>query len=95
MNGKKRYQSTEAKLLLELCEKEILEKIRYCVRMGNHIIEVDEFLGSNKGLVIAEIEIEKEDDKIEVPSWVGLEVTGDIKYYNSQLSKYPFKEWKV
>ena len=85
----------EAKQLLELCEKEILEKIRYYIRLDAHIIEVDEFLGSNKGLVIAEIEIEKEDDKIEVPSWIGLEVTVDIKYYNSQLSKYPFKEWKV
>ncbi|MFC2147889.1 MAG: CYTH domain-containing protein [Eudoraea sp.] len=91
----KEIPTPEAKLLLELCEKEILEKIRYFVRTGTHIIEVDEFLGSNQGLVIAEIEIEKEDDNIEVPSWVGLEVTGDIKYYNSQLSKSPFKEWKV
>ncbi len=85
----------EAKLLLELCEKEILEKTRFYIKMGGHIIEVDEFLGSNKGLVIAEIEIESEDENIEVPSWVGLEITGDIKYYNSQLSKCPFKEWKV
>ena len=91
----KKIPATEARQLLELCEKEILEKIRYCVRMGNHIIEIDEFLGTNRGLVIAEIEFEKEDDKIEVPSWVGLEVTGDIKYYNSHLSKYPYKEWKV
>ena len=91
----KEIPTPEAKLLLELCEKEILEKIRYFVRTGTHIIEVDEFLGSNQGLVIAEIEIEKEDDNIAVPSWVGLEVTGDIKYYNSQLSKSPFKEWKV
>ncbi|WP_299158798.1 CYTH domain-containing protein [uncultured Eudoraea sp.] len=91
----KEIPTPEAKLLLELCEKEILEKIRYFVRTGTHIIEVDEFLGSNQGLVIAEIEFEKEEDNIEVPSWVGLEVTGDIKYYNSQLSKSPFKEWKV
>jgi CYTH domain-containing protein len=85
----------EAKRLLELCEKEILEKIRYYVRLGEHTIEVDEFLGANKGLVIAEIEIEKEDDQIKRPSWLGLEVTGDIKYYNSQLSKYPFKNWTI
>ncbi|MGB5360496.1 MAG: CYTH domain-containing protein [Eudoraea sp.] len=91
----KRIPVHEAKLLLELCEEEILDKIRYYIKVGAHIIEVDEFLGSNNWLVIAEIEIEKEDDNIEVPSWVGLEVTGDIKYYNSQLSKYPFKEWKV
>ena len=90
----KKIPVAEAKLLLELCEKDILEKIRYCVRIGTHIIEVDEFLGSNQGLVIAEIETENEDDKIEVPKWIGLEVTGDIKYYNSQLSKCPFIEWK-
>jgi CYTH domain-containing protein len=83
----------EAKRLLELCEKEILEKIRYYVKLGDHIIEVDEFLGPNKGLVIAEIEFEKEDDHIEGPSWLGAEVTGDIKYYNSQLSKCPYKNW--
>ena len=90
----KKIPVAEAKLLLELCEKDILEKIRYCVSIGPLIIEVDESRGSNQGLVIAEIEIENEDDKIEVPSWIGLEVTGDIKYYNSQLSKYPFNEWK-
>lgn len=84
----------DARELLELCEKEILKKNRYYVRMGHQIIEVDEFLGLNKGLVIAEIEIEKEDDHIEVPVWLGSEVTGDIKYYNSQLSKYPFQRWK-
>ncbi len=90
----KKIPVAEAKLLLELCEKDILEKIRYCVSIDTLIIEVDEFLGSNQGLVVAEIEIENEDDKIEVPSWVGLEVTGDIKYYNSQLSKNPFNEWQ-
>jgi len=90
----KKIPVAEAELLLELCEKEILEKIRYCVKTGNHIIEVDEFLGSNEGLVVAEIETENANDKIEVPAWVGLEVTGDIKYYNSQLSKYPFNEWE-
>ncbi|MBT8181791.1 MAG: CYTH domain-containing protein [Eudoraea sp.] len=90
----KKIPVSEAELLLELCEKEILEKIRYCVETGNHIIEVDEFLGSNEGLVVAEIESENVNDNIEVPAWVGLEVTGDIKYYNSQLSKYPFNEWK-
>jgi CYTH domain-containing protein len=90
----KKIPVSEAELLLELCEKEILEKIRYCVKTGNHIIEVDEFLGSNEGLVVAEIESENVNDNIEVPAWLGLEVTGDIKYYNSQLSKYPFNEWK-
>lgn len=90
----KKIPVSEAEFLLELCEKEILEKIRYCVKTGNHIIEVDEFLGSNEGLVVAEIESENVNDNIEVPAWVGLEVTGDIKYYNSQLSKYPYNEWK-
>lgn len=83
----------DARKLLDLCEKEILEKIRYYVQLGHQIIEVDEFLGLNKGLVIAEIEIDNEDDYIEVPDWLGSEVTGDIKYYNSQLSKYPFQKW--
>jgi len=90
----KKIPVSEAELLLELCEIEILEKIRYCVKTGKHIIEVDEFLGTNKGLVIAEIELQNENDTIEVPPWMGPEVTGDIKYYNSQLSKYPFNEWK-
>lgn len=83
----------EAEELLLLCEKEIIEKYRYLVKSGQHIFEVDEFLGSNKGLIIAEIELEEINEKFSKPSWLGKEVTGDIAYYNANLSKTPFCNW--
>ena len=83
----------DAENLLQLCEKGIIEKIRYAVRLGNHVFEVDEFYGENEGLVIAEIELKHETDIFEKPIWLGKEVTGDIRYYNSQLSKQPFNTW--
>ncbi|MEX0316020.1 MAG: CYTH domain-containing protein [Allomuricauda sp.] len=86
-------ESAEAINLIDLCEAVILEKIRYQVPMGNHIFEVDEFLGENKGLIVAEIELNHEDEVFEKPEWLGKEVTGEIRYYNSQLSKNPFTAW--
>ena len=83
----------EAKQLLLLCEKGIIEKNRYLIKYGLHIFEVDEFLGKNEGLIIAEIELSSENEVFEKPIWLGKEVTGDIKYYNSQLSKKPFTNW--
>ncbi|MGW9684395.1 CYTH domain-containing protein [Flagellimonas sp. 2504JD1-5] len=83
----------EAINLIDLCEEVILEKMRYKVPCGDHIFEVDEFLGENKGLVVAEIELEHEDEPFERPAWLGKEVTGEVQYYNSQLSKKPFKIW--
>lgn len=83
-----------ARKLLELCEDGILEKTRYAIKTGNHIFEVDEFLGANKGLVMAEIELRDEAETFTKPIWLGDEVTGDIRYYNSQLSKQPYKNWK-
>ncbi len=83
----------EATNLIDLCEGAILEKVRYVVPFGGHLFEVDEFLGENKGLVIAEIELQHEDEAYEKPDWLGKEVTGDIRYYNSQLSKKPFVTW--
>lgn len=83
----------EAEALLQLCEPTVIEKIRYEVPQGNFMFEVDEFLGENKGLVIAEIELENEHDTYERPDWLGKEVTGEIKYYNSMLSKNPFTKW--
>lgn len=83
----------EATNLIDLCESGILEKSRYKVPVGNHVYEVDEFLGENKGLVIAELELNHEDEKFERPEWLGKEVTGQPKYYNSQLSKKPFRAW--
>lgn len=84
----------EAANLINLCEPEILEKIRYKVPIGKYIFEVDEFLGKNKGLVIAEIELKYEAEYFVKPSWLDIEVTGQKKYYNSQLSKNPYQKWK-
>lgn len=89
----KEIDLTEAEAILELCEEGTLEKTRYEIPAGKHVFEVDEFHGENNGLVIAEIELNSEDESFEKPDWLGKEVTGDIKYYNSQLSKRPFKAW--
>jgi len=86
--------TSEATNLIDLCEPIILEKVRYKVPIGKHMFEVDEFLGENKGLVIAEIELEHEDEYFEKLGWLGEEVTGKPKYYNSQLSIKPFDQWK-
>ncbi|MFX0556213.1 CYTH domain-containing protein [Maribacter sp. CXY002] len=83
----------EANTLLELCEPGILDKIRYEVPFGSHMYEVDEFFGNNEGLVLAEIELDNENEVFEKPSWLGEEVTGKTAYYNSQLSKKPFNTW--
>lgn len=79
----------EANALFPLCEPGILEKVRYRVPVGNHIFEVDEFLGDNKGLYVAEVELSNENESFEQPAWLGVEITGETKYYNSQLSKNP------
>lgn len=84
---------SEATFLLNLCESSLIEKIRYEIKVGNHIFEVDEFSGENKGLIIAEIELSKENESFDKPDWLGKEVTGDIRYYNSQLTKFPYKNW--
>lgn len=83
----------EAEDLLLLCEKESIEKIRFQVVSGAHTFEIDEFQGVNEGLIVAEIELQNENESFERPHWLGDEVTGEIKYYNSQLSKNPFKNW--
>lgn len=83
----------EAKILLSLCEKGVIEKTRYEVQSGNHIIEIDEFHYENEGLIMAEIELQNENESIEKPIWLGTEVTGDHRYYNSYLSLHPYKSW--
>jgi adenylate cyclase len=83
----------EARILLELCESGIINKIRYEIKFGNHVYEVDEFFGENAGLFLAEIELQSEDEAFEKPDWLGEEVTNNQKYYNSYLSKNPFKNW--
>ena len=89
----KEIPKTDAEALLLLCEKRIIDKTRYEVKDGNHTFEVDEFYGDNQGLIIAEVELNSKTDTFEKPDWLGEEVTGDIKYYNSNLSKLPFKNW--
>ncbi len=84
----------EARALLEICEPGVIRKIRYLVRSGDHLVEVDEFSGENVGLIIAEIEMKEIDDTIIKPDWLGEEVTGEPRYYNSQLSKKPYATWK-
>jgi len=83
-----------AELLLDLCEEGVLEKTRYEIPAGKHIYEVDEFHNENQGLFVAEIELRNENEAFEKPDWLGKEVTGEVKYYNSQLSKQPYKNWK-
>lgn len=83
----------EAQELLELCEKGIIDKTRSLVKAGKHTFEVDEFYRENEGLTIAEVELKSEDENFEKPGWLGKEVTGDVRYFNSMLMKNPFKNW--
>jgi len=80
-------------MLDELCEKPIIEKNRYKIQKGNHVWEIDEFFGENQGLTVAEVELESEDQPYEKPGWIGAEVTGDPKYFNSNLIQNPYKNW--
>jgi len=84
----------EAKPLLALCEKGIIDKIRYEITVGKHTFEVDEFFGENEGLLLAEVELHDENESFEKPSWLGKEVTNDERYYNAYLSKNPFSSWQ-
>ena len=83
----------EAEALLQLCEPGVIEKVRYEIRHENHLFEVDEFSGENAGLVVAEVELNCENEVFERPAWLGEEVTGDKRFYNSHLSKNPYKNW--
>ncbi len=98
-SGKSRYEweteisVKEAEELLNICEPGLIEKTRHLVKYGKYIFEIDEFYGENKGLVLAEIELKSESENIEMPDWIGEEVTGDPKYYNAMLIKNPFSKW--
>jgi adenylate cyclase len=83
----------EAESLLNLCEPGMIEKTRYEIKSGLHNFEVDEFYGENEGLIVAELELKTEDEAFISPEWLGEEVTGDIRYYNSMLKKHPYKSW--
>ncbi len=89
----KKIPKDEAEQLLELCMPTRIDKIRYEVKVGTHVFEVDEFLGANAGLVVAEVELNSTEEQFETPVWLGEEVTGQVKYYNSQLSKAPYNTW--
>ncbi len=81
-----------AEMLDTLCDRPLIEKTRYKIPIGDLIWEVDEFTGENEGLVIAEVELQSENQVIELPQWIDRQVT-EPKYYNSSLAKYPYSQW--
>lgn len=85
----------EAGHLMQLCELGVIDKHRYIIPAGNHIYEVDEFHGANEGLVMAEIELDEENEVFEKPEFIGIEVTGDSRFYNSHMRRNPFSEWRA
>lgn len=89
----KEISKEDALNLLKLCESGVIDKMRYEIPYGKHIFEVDEFFGDNKGLILAEVELNETTESFKKPHWLGEEVTGQIKYYNAQLSKKPFNTW--
>lgn len=93
MEWEKEISIEDAEELLLLCEKGTIDKIRHEVIVGTHVFEVDVFNLENEGLIIAEVELSSEDEKFEKPKWLGDEVTQDKRYYNSYLSKNPYKNW--
>lgn len=84
----------EAEHLLQLCKGGIIDKRRYLVRSGRHVFEVDEFYGDNQGLVMAEVELQSEDETFEKPDFIGPEVTGDHRFYNKHMLRNPFCLWR-
>lgn len=89
----KEIPTAEAEALLNICEPGIIDKTRFLISAGNHTFEVDEFYGDNEGLIIAEVELNSVDEQFEKPAFLGQEVTGDNKYYNSMLMKHPYRKW--
>lgn len=85
----------DAEDLFKLCEPGAIDKVRHLVRSGNHTWEVDVFHGANEGLILAEIELSSTGESFEKPEWIGKEVTGDRRYYNSMLTKHPYAEWNA
>jgi CYTH domain-containing protein len=90
----KDIEGAEAKMLLPLCLPGLIEKLRHLVRVRKHTFEIDVFGGANSGLALAEIELTSENEEFERPAWLGEEVTGDQRYYNSYLAKHPFSTWE-
>ena len=84
---------SDARELMKLCEGGIISKTRFYVRSGGHTFEVDEFYGENEGLILAEVELRDENEEFVKPDFIGKEVTGNVRYYNSQLMKHPYSTW--
>ena len=99
-DGTSRYEwekeipEDDARALLDLCEPGMIDKTRWFVEYGGHTFEVDEFHGDNEGLVVAELELTSCSEPYSRPDWLGDEVTGDKKYYNSELAAHPFRKWQ-
>lgn len=85
---------SDAKELLRICEPGVIDKIRHRVNVGQHLFEIDQFFGDNEGLILVEVELAHEGETFERPEWLGEEVTGDVRYYNSMLMKEPYGKWK-
>lgn len=84
----------DAEEMLLLCDGPLVEKYRWNIQHQGHLWEVDEFLGANSGLIVAEIELKQSDEAFHLPEWVGEEVSEDHRYHNSQLAIYPFQSWE-
>lgn len=93
LEWEKEIDFQEAHQLMNLCEDFIIEKTRYEVIFQNQLFEIDIFEGKNEGLIIAEIELESENQNLIFPDWLGQEVTGDIRFYNAYLSRKPYDSW--
>ena len=85
----------EARELIALCEPGVIDKVRHRIPVGEHIFEVDVFMGENEGLILAEVELEQENEYFQRPEWLGEEVTGDPRYYNAALAKKPYRKLEV
>lgn len=83
----------DARQLIQLCERPIIEKVRNLVKVEEKIWEIDEFAGDNQGLIVAEIELETEEETITLPDWVGKEVSHDPRYFNASLISHPYNQW--
>jgi len=81
-------------ILDSLCKKPLIEKVRYFVTDNGNLWEIDEFEGENQGLIVAEIELDETGQTFSKPPWIGLEVTGDLRYYNNNLAIHPYSEWR-
>lgn len=101
LSGASRYEwekeipVNEANELLKICEPGVIDKTRYLINYEGHTFEVDKFYGENEGLVLAELELKSESESFHKPDWLGEEVTGDVKYFNSMLMKNPYTKWQT